>query len=350
MSYSPTSRCGHVQEELTRENVGAVCCWRPTWDSTDRCIWHADEDDKPRDEFEAIRSEHEERLDGAILRGASLAGTDVFSESSVIGADFTGAIVRDADFSGADLRRATFRDVDARRANFDRATVEDAQFVNADLREASFVDSLLDRTIFSNTPVSWETSFGERVVYERRLTEADDQEYWNDLVESATWSYRELERIFDDNALPERSLQYYRQEMDLRRRVAWKTGDWVRALTLAGSHWIMRYGTSPWRVVVSSLLLILICALLYPLTGGIQRVGVDEVITYTLADPSEASIGTLVSVFLESLYFSIVTFATLGYGDLQPIGTWARLLAGFESLSGSLLMALLVFVLTRSVR
>lgn len=51
----------------------------------------------------------------------------------------------------------------------------------------------------------------------------------------------------------------------------------------------------------------------------------------------------------KSLYFSVVTFATLGYGDIQPIGTVARFLAGIEALLGALLAALLVFVLTRIV-
>lgn len=55
-------------------------------------------------------------------------------------------------------------------------------------------------------------------------------------------------------------------------------------------------------------------------------------------------------LFFKGLYFSAVTFATLGYGDMQPIGTLARGLAGIESLLGSLLMALLVFVLTRRAR
>ena len=52
MTSSPESRCGHVQDELTREDVGAVCCWRLTRGGDDRCIWHALEETKPRDAFE----------------------------------------------------------------------------------------------------------------------------------------------------------------------------------------------------------------------------------------------------------------------------------------------------------
>ncbi len=50
------------------------------------------------------------------------------------------------------------------------------------------------------------------------------------------------------------------------------------------------------------------------------------------------------------LYFSVVTFATLGFGDISPVGSFARFLAGVESLFGSLLLALLVYVLTMTPR
>ena len=44
-----------------------------------------------------------------------------------------------------------------------------------------------------------------------------------------------------------------------------------------------------------------------------------------------------------------MTFATLGFGDIQPVFIPARIVAGVEALLGQLLMALLVFVLTRNV-
>lgn len=44
-----------------------------------------------------------------------------------------------------------------------------------------------------------------------------------------------------------------------------------------------------------------------------------------------------------------MTFATLGYDDIQPIGMWARLIASVETILGTLLSALLVFVLARIV-
>ena len=48
--------------------------------------------------------------------------------------------------------------------------------------------------------------------------------------------------------------------------------------------------------------------------------------------------------FVTSTYFSIVTWTTLGYGDLQPIGL-LRLVAAIEALLGYLYMALFVGLL-----
>lgn len=50
--------------------------------------------------------------------------------------------------------------------------------------------------------------------------------------------------------------------------------------------------------------------------------------------------------FLECLYFSAVTFTTLGYGDMRPVGT-LRFLAAVESLIGAFAMALFVYAFTR---
>ena len=45
--------------------------------------------------------------------------------------------------------------------------------------------------------------------------------------------------------------------------------------------------------------------------------------------------------FAESLYFSIITFSTVGYGDLAPVG-WGRLIATIEVLTGVLLTSLFI--------
>ena len=339
-------RCGHVTSSSGVDEVGAICCWRPTWQDTDRCLWHTEAVVSTR-EYERKHPEPGERLDGANFESATLSDTTFLAGRSLVDADFTDAVLDGADLSGADLRRTTFRDVDAHGTSFRNANLHDAVFVFADLRGADFREARLYRAGLTDVRLNLETTFGDRSVYEDEL--GDGSGNTTELADSAQWVYRELQRLYDENAFPERVHTYYLREMNFRRMRAWQVGDYLQAIKLAGSRWVMQYGTSPWRVVATSLLLIAVCAGLYPLTGGIREVGTDTAITYAIDDPTKTPGPVLVRTYLKSLYFSVVTFATLGYGDIQPVGGWARALASVETLLGSLLMALLVFVLTRSV-
>jgi len=93
-----------------------------------------------------------------------------------------------------------------------------------------------------------------------------------------------------------------------------------------------RYGEKPHFIVFWSSVGILIFAILYGIGGGVE--GADG------------------SSFLYSvrnyIYFSIVTFTTLGYGDMRPLGWW-RMLAGFEAVFGAFSMAYFVVSWMRKV-
>ena len=343
------TRCGYVEDVGLLSDRGMACCWRPVDGDGERCFWHA-VGKKTTEALDAHRPGPDERLDGADLRGADLTGTSWLCERSLVGADFTGAALREADFSGADLRRATFDRVDARRARFDGADLEGATFANADLRDASLDRARLYRTEFTDIRLNRGSDFGDRVVYEDMVADATDREERIATLEAASWTYRELRRLFEQDALPRRSRACYLGEKSTRRRAAWARGEYLHALKLEGSRWVMRYGTSPTRVVTSSTVLMVFCAILYPLTGGLRTASGTYALEQPVQDIATATPGQLAQIFYNGLYFSVVTFATLGYGDMQPIEPVARAIAGVESLLGSVLMALLVFVLTRRVR
>ena len=51
-----------------------------------------------------------------------------------------------------------------------------------------------------------------------------------------------------------------------------------------------------------------------------------------------------------SLYFSVVTLTTVGYGDFVPSGNYSRLVAAWEALNGYVMMALLIAALISAFR
>jgi len=91
------------------------------------------------------------------------------------------------------------------------------------------------------------------------------------------------------------------------------------------------YGTSWQRVLGTWFAVILISTLIFWLGGGIVSRGDGEPIRS----------------FWRSLYFSIITFTTLGYGDYRPKRGGFRALASAEALIGAFMMALFVVVFAR---
>ena len=55
---------------------------------------------------------------------------------------------------------------------------------------------------------------------------------------------------------------------------------------------------------------------------------------------------TALGNLLNALYYSLVTFTTLGYGDMHPTG-WLKALSAIEALTGAVFMALIVAVIAR---
>jgi voltage-gated potassium channel Kch len=263
---APAGRCGFVVDVPGVGDLGAACCWRPTWTDGPRCAWYAP-GQKSAESFADAAPAVGDRLDGATLRGAALG--------------------------------------DAR--------------------------------------VNQGTAFGGEVVYEREFR--GDPDRTRAAADAALWVYSELDRAFDANAVPDRALDYYVRERDLRRRMAWRLGEYATALRLGGPRWVMHYGTSPTRVLASSVVLMLVSAFVFPFTGGLLQTGPEGPVP---VEYGESPLGWP-GIAFQSLYFSAITFATLGYGDIQPVVSVARAVAAVESILGSVLMALLVFVLTRCV-
>ena len=90
------------------------------------------------------------------------------------------------------------------------------------------------------------------------------------------------------------------------------------------------YGEKPLRVVWAAILVVLVCAVCYYFGGGVKN---DS--------------GVELASLWDSVYFSLVTFTTVGFGDFRPVALHARLLAGTEAFTGALTMALFAVTLAK---
>ncbi len=348
MGAGESDRCKYGAETgLVDDTVPIEICERATWEDHDRCVWHAQVDGKTKEVLESADPTEQSAIDGAYLVEASLANVDWFADTSLVEANFTGADLKGADFSRANLTLATLTDASAIVTDFSDANLEGAILTNADVRRATLEGARLHETVLRDMNIGGGTRMGDVSIYDRDSAPPDliDKQP----LEAAAWVYRQLQFLYEDNALPQLARRSYHKERDARRRLAWRESDYTTAVKWELSRWVMKYGSSPYRVLLTSFVVVVVAALLFPLTGGIQETQAGETITYSIDNPEDAPQWWLGQVLFKSLYFSVVTFATLGLGDIQPIGTTARFIAGVESILGSLLAALLVFVLARIV-
>jgi len=94
------------------------------------------------------------------------------------------------------------------------------------------------------------------------------------------------------------------------------------------------YGERPVRILLVSFLIIVCCGLFYA-SGRCTLM--------------EQSVGHSDISLIDGLYFSTVTFTTVGYGDIYPSpgDKLARLVAMFEATAGVLLMPMFVVSLVK---
>ncbi|MFB0562974.1 MAG: pentapeptide repeat-containing protein [Candidatus Lokiarchaeia archaeon] len=105
------------------------------------------------------------------------------------------------------------------------------------------------------------------------------------------------------------------------------------------------FGQKPFRVLRTIIIVILGFAMLY-LCSGLEYKNQTIRISDYLFDPTWKGFKTLLTLSLNSLYFSATTFTTLIYGDVNPLG-WSRLYATIEAVLGVVLSALFVVTLAR---
>jgi len=103
---------------------------------------------------------------------------------------------------------------------------------------------------------------------------------------------------------------------------------WLWSCVLNG---VFGYGEQPIKVIISAMSIILIFTFLF-MGSGISNIDIERITTKN---------------FFDCIYFSTVTFTTLGLGDFRPVEGWGRILVGTEAFIGAFMMALFVYTFAR---
>lgn len=241
----------------------------------------------------------EATLTGAELLSADLRGADLnqskADRAGFGGANLTGMLAVAASFEGATFSKGTLVDADLRGANLADARMQTADltranFAKADLRRVDLQESEVGQADFTDADLR-----GARL---KRIAGFEDAAWIGTDVRDVDFcgAYLVRRHIMDENYLFE--FRTRSQLSGVLFRIWSVTSDCGRSFT----RWAL------WTVLV---------AVLFGLA-------------YTQVDLDYGDHQT----FLSSMYFSVVTLTTLGYGDVLPASVAAQILSVAEVVLG----------------
>ncbi len=238
----------------------------------------------------------------------------------------------------SDLYRAKMVGAHCFKLDLSGSSLMKADFTNANLHCANLSGCNLLGTVFENAKIE-HVNWGKEVCQETQARNAKRRKDQTDYYEQAEEIYRNLRKTAERQGLFEMAGRFFQREMIMRRK---QMPRWsLRRLISKTVDIFCGYGEKPIRVILFSIAVILTFAVLYFLLG--LSFSGDS-----LAFNPELSVWQNSQIFFSSLYFSVVTFTTLGYGDLAPIGI-ARAFAALEAFIGSFTLALFVVVFVKKM-
>lgn len=295
------------------------------------CFWHADEQIK--EENTLIEALEERARTGRSMSGFSLRKAELVDVNLVHHGSKKGYDLSYCDFYRANLQKAHLFNADLHGASLMKADLRGANLHCANLKDTNLLGVKLEGARLDN--IRW----GHYVQQENKARQARDSAVRSDMLEQAEEVYRNLRRVLENEGLFEQAGYFFRREMVMRRLQMPLFS--MQRLVSKVVDLFCGYGERPIRIVAFSVFLILGFAVLF-FFNGVQDSG--ELVRYRL----DQSITENLLSFMNALYFSIVTFTTLGYGDITPTG-YSRAFAAVEAFAGSFTLALFVVVFVKKM-
>lgn len=255
------------------------------------------------------------------LRGIRIEGTQL--DGMVIrNVNLRWSTVHDVGFKGAkliecNLSQAGFSECYFRRAVFQKCDIVNAKFATSDFSNARFEDSRLDFATFKECEITLQAvKFRDdanplvlaRVCRNLKLNAMQMGHF----ADAGELTY--MEKTFERHAL-------FNQALGGRHPVA--IARWLGSLVM---HWLWGYGEKPVRLAFAMAANIFVFGTLQYWLGAVPDKG-----------------------WWDHVYFSGITFLTIGYGDLVPLAAAPRLVSVLEGAAGIVIIGMLIASATKKI-
>ncbi len=249
----------------------------------------------------------------AEFQGAFLIGAK-FQGAIFMGGQFQGAHLKNAKFNGAFMRETKLQGTDLSFADFEKANLSDANLKGSDLRFAEFYGTDLRSANLSEAYVKnvkydkdtkyrgirVETCYGS-MAFKRH---AQDQDYLEELHENKRSTIKNKK---DENKKFDFWLFFWRTTSDYGR--SWKQ----------------------WTAL--SIIISMIFGFIFMIMGCPDGTNIFVITS-----------GKEYNAFFSPFYYSVVTFTTLGFGDIVPRYWYIELLVTIEVIFGYIMLGGLISI------
>ena len=200
---------------------------------------------------------------------------------------------------------------------------------DCDLKSFKLVESYIYNLEFDDSLV---TKFNEDTFFD----ELNNKNY-----ENCYKFYRSVAYKFQENNL----LDKYGEYLYIYKTIERKTLKGLKRLRSDSLWLICGYGERPTYALITSLEIIFLFTILYLVFG--LKIG-TEIISYKELFFTDKPTEVMVDDFIRAFHFSIVTFTTVGYGDITPFG-YSIFLSGIEMFLGVTMVGIWTATLARKI-
>jgi hypothetical protein len=274
------------------------------------------------------------RIIAAIKKGKKDLSQVDLSGTLIFDTDLEHAELVGTDLSGCDLTHCNLKGADLTRAKMANSRLWNADLTGANLTEADLNSSDLWNACLFNSKI-WHTDFKDAKSLSIRnfskCAGASGARIDESGVLAAEESYRLLKNYFLQNGMYNDASWASYKEKTMERLILKKNGNWHYLPSLFMGL-VCGYGEKPYRIVLAAISTILSFAFMFCIFNGI----------HDISDPS------YIMKWSDYVYYSTVTFTTVGYGDFIPKPyPFFRLSAALEAFLGVFLTGLFIFTLAR---
>ncbi|MFC1724597.1 pentapeptide repeat-containing protein [candidate division KSB1 bacterium] len=305
-------------------------CPGEIFEDDEYCYWHSEKASKKGVD---VKSELEKKIkNDELIEGYQL------SNANLEGGKFIKANLKNVNLSRANLKNGSLFGVDLEGANLFKADFENANLKSANLAMADLLGTKLDRSKLERIDLGR----GSIIINELEGDEAKHKgniHRANEKYLEAEEIYRNIKNNFKNQGLTSEGGDFFYREMIVKRKMMpyWSFQRfWSKMIDFACG-----YGEKPYKIISFSLIFQFIHAIIFAMIGISYG---DSIIRWSFSKSLIENLDVLSKCF----YFSVVTYATLGYGEMLPTGI-GRYFAINETFWGAFLISLFVITIYKKM-